>query len=95
MLARPAHLPDAVVGQLPTVLEELEQGKDQVAGTAIVSRDPDPPGLVERIDDLSVHVELELLGRRVADSDGLGALVPGQPRRLPIRSAGALPRVRT
>src|SRR5690348_17419352 len=38
----------------------------------------DPPGLVQRIDDLSVHVELELLGRRIAHSDGLGTLVAGQ-----------------
>ncbi len=66
-------------------LEEIEKCEDQVARAGIGFVDAEPPGLVEGIDDLSVHVELELLGRRVAHSDGLGALVPGQPRHSPLR----------
>ena len=94
MLGRAAHLPDAVVGLLPTVLEEIEKCEDQVARAGIGFVDAEPPGLVEGVDDLSVHVELELLGRRVAHSDGREPSYPGShgtPHSVSRRS----PRVRT
>src|SRR5207237_1069567 len=36
----------------------------------------------QRVHHLAVHVELELVHRRVADADGPGALVAGQPVQL-------------
>ena len=41
--------------------------------------------LIQRVDDLAVHVELELLGSRVADAHRLRPLVPRQPGNLPLR----------
>ena len=43
------------------------------------------PGLVHRVQHLAVHVELELLRRRVADAHRLGPLVAGQPVQLHLR----------
>ena len=50
-----------------------------------MSGDPIPPGLVERIDDLSVHVELELLGRRRCPFGRAGSPRTQAATALPLR----------
>ena len=78
-----AHLPDALVGGAPHLLEVAQQRLADppaigVALQAALAR------LVERVEDLAVDVELELLHRRVADAHGLRVLVAGQPVELDL-----------
>ena len=40
--------------------------------------------LVDGVDELAVHIELELIGSGVADAHRRGALVAGQPRHFPF-----------
>ena len=50
-------------------------------------RQPALQGLGHRVSDLAVNVELELLGRGVADTHGTGVQEAAQPRDLPFRQA--------
>ena len=79
--ARPAHLPDPLVRLVPGALEEVHHPLLERPRVA-VGREPVPARLVQRVDQLAVHVELKLLVRRVADPDRLRAGVPGQPVEL-------------
>jgi hypothetical protein len=63
-----ADLPDALVRLAPVRLEELEQRLLQVPGR-LVALQADVPAHVQRIHDLAVDVELELVDGRVADPD--------------------------
>src|SRR6185436_17671740 len=73
-----ANLPHARVGLFPARLEEskqraLERPRLAVAVHVGLSR------LVHRVEELAVHVELELVHGRVADADRLRALVAAEP----------------
>src|SRR2546430_4426645 len=85
VLSGASHFPDPFVGPLPSVLEEIDEGQDQVEGVEVAVEDGAATALIQRVDDLAVHVELELLGSRVADAHRLRPLVPGQPGNLPLR----------
>ena len=75
---RAAYLPDPRVLQSPADLEPLEQLAHQ-RPDGVVGRRPVCARLVEGVDYLAVHVELELLGGRVTDAYWLRVLVAGQP----------------
>ncbi len=59
-------------------LEEVEQRALQ-RPCVVGGREPRLAADVQAVEHLAPHVELELLGRRVADAHGRRALVPGQP----------------
>ncbi len=80
---RPAHLPDALVGLVPVLLQEAEQRPLQRPGVP-VEADPGGPAEAERVDHLAVDVKLALADRRVADPDRRRVLVAGQPLRFPF-----------
>ena len=61
-----ADFPDALVGLVPGLLEVVEHGELNPPRLRI-DADAADARLVERVEDLSVHVELELLTRGVAD----------------------------
>ncbi len=78
---RPAGLPHAVVGFLPSalqVVQEVAELPPESLGQLSHRRRHRPADA----DDLAVHVELELARGRVADPDRPGALVTGQPVQL-------------
>src|SRR5436309_2753096 len=83
VLPRPAHLPDALVRLIPNPGEVLEQDRPHrvpvfVGGQAVAL------SMVERVENLAVDVELDLIYRGVADADGAGPFIPGQPWYLPL-----------
>ena len=51
--------------------------------------------MVQRVDDLAVDVELELIRGAVSDPDRLGALVACEPRQLELDQAPLARRRRT
>ena len=57
---RAPHLPDPIVGLAPPVLEELHDRLPDAPHPG-PGRYPEPAGHVQRVGDLAVHVELELL----------------------------------
>src|SRR6478752_1123123 len=63
-----AHLPEALVRLTPAGLQEAEQTELQIPGVRLVV-ESGGAGHPERVDDLAVHVELELAQRRVARAD--------------------------
>ena len=86
VLPRTPHLPDPLVGLVPSVLEEVEQR--QVRSTAWTSGSamPAAAGSGAGVEHLAVHVELELLVRGVADAHRRRPLVAGQPGNLVLVS---------
>ncbi len=80
--ARPADLPDALVGLAPPGLQELHQLALQRPRVVLAVDVGGYPGDVQRVEHLAVDVQLELVDGAVADPDGSGALVAGQPRYL-------------
>ena len=90
MPARPAHLPDPFVGLVPRRLEVLEQVPLERPGV-VVRVEAVHARLVEHVHHLAVHVELELLVRRVADPHRPRALVPRQPVELVLGERAARP----
>ena len=67
-----AGLPDALVGLVPVVAQPVgELGELDPAGMA--DPQPTPVGQPDRVQQLTVDVELELIGGAVADADRLGA----------------------
>ena len=81
-----ADLPDAVVRLPPRLFEMVEQAELdrpplRVGGKAVPAR------LVEAVEHLPVHVELELLARRVPHPHRLRALVAVEPRELELAEA--------
>src|SRR5689334_8148032 len=84
MPTRTAHLPNSFVPLRPCPFDILGERALQPPGI-VVGFDAGAPGEMERVHDLAVNVELELVGCRVADSDGRGAFVAGQPVELELR----------
>ena len=84
--ARPAHLPDPFVRLVPGAFEELEQVPLQ-RPRVVVGVEAVHARLVQRVHHLAVHVELELLVRRVADPHRARACVAGQPVELVLGDA--------
>ena len=68
MLATSANLPDSVVGFLPVVLDEFSELKLQTP-RFFTGVDALVAPVFLGIHHLAVHVELELVGRRVANSN--------------------------
>ena len=69
VLARSAHLPDALVGMAPQALERRSSASSSGHEFwCVPSSGMSAAGPVQRGEDLAVHVELELLARRVADA---------------------------
>jgi len=73
-----AHLPEAAIGLAPAALHFADDRADE-RPLVLVGGQPEAPGVEEQIDDLAVHVELELTVRAVAEPHGLGALVAAEP----------------
>jgi hypothetical protein len=84
--ARLAHLPDAVVGLVPNAGEMIQEHSLDPPGFA-VGFELEPPHDVHRVHEFSVHVELQLLERGVADPHGAAVLVAGQPWQLELWQA--------
>ena len=68
MLATSANLPDSVVGFLPVVLDEFSELKPADSTLLHWRRCPCRARILG-IHHLAVHVKLELVGRRVANSN--------------------------
>ena len=66
MLAAAARLPDPLVGLVPVLADPVHDPYDRDPGV-VVERRSVLVVEVERVDELAVDVELELLGRAVAD----------------------------
>jgi hypothetical protein len=83
VLAPAAHLPDAFVGFMPDLLDVLENFELQIPGGLL---DPEAalPRLMQRVHHFTVHVELKLVVRGVADAHRLRLLVTVEPRHLPF-----------
>ncbi len=69
MAARPAHLPDALVGLLPVLLQVADQLQLEQRGV-VVAGQARHVGQVQGLGDLAVDVELELVGGAVATRTG-------------------------
>ena len=78
VLARAPHLPDALVGLLPRGCAG-SRGPSPRATTRRRRARARPAALVERVEDLAVDVQLELLRRGVADPHRRRVLVAGEP----------------
>src|SRR5262245_44982940 len=78
VLRAAAHLPDAFV-RLPPRLRQIVQNDRPQGLSPLRWRHACLQGLKHRVRDLAVDVELQLLGRAVADSHRLRILVAGQP----------------
>src|SRR5919204_1472941 len=83
---RPAHLPDALVRLLPGMLEVPQEAPLERPGL-LGGREIVGSTLVQRVQDLAVDVELELLHRGVPDPDRLRALIAREPGQLEIGEA--------
>src|SRR5829696_9947681 len=79
-----SNLPDAFIRALPGLLDEAQQRALQPPGM-LVGLEPGFASLQERIHQLPVDVELELLRRRVADPHRGAAFVSRQPIELELR----------
>ena len=69
-----ADLPDALVRLAPDLREVVEEDLLQVP-RVLQELEPMRARLVQRVDHLPEHVDLQLLARGVADADGGGAFV--------------------
>ena len=74
MLPLTADLPDPLVGLGPRVFEIAEQRLLQIP-CVLLLRKAVHPCLIERIHDLAVDVDLQLLARGIADANGRRAFV--------------------
>jgi len=79
--ARPAHLPDALVGKAPGGLEEVHERELELP-RFLLGVEPLAPRDVQRVEHLAVHVELELVDGGVPDAHRPRAVVARQPRDL-------------
>jgi hypothetical protein len=73
-----ADLPDTLIGFGPVLVKVGQQLVEQ-AGIAPVEAEPCLPREHDRVDDLAVHVELDLLDRVIADPDRNRALISVEP----------------
>ena len=81
---RSAHLPDAFVRLAPGTFHELEDHFLERPGRS-VRLEPGVARDVQRVEDLAVDVQLELVDRGVADAHRPGVLVPWQPVERQLR----------
>ena len=84
--ARASNLPDAVVGVAPMLLEPSDHPSGGVESFGR-RRHAELTGAVDRVGELSVHVELQLSRGGVPDPYGGGALVPREPLELVLVEA--------
>src|SRR6185437_1735870 len=84
LLAPAAYFPDSLVGIGPDRLEMVEQRALDPPSPLVLAQAAESR-LIERVHELAVDIELQLGVRRVADADGAGTLIAGQPRYLPLR----------
>ena len=84
MPAGSAHLPDALVGLAPALLQDLEQQQGQRPRVR-ARRRARARGLPQHVEQLAVHVELQLRVRAVAGAYRSRALVAGEPVELELR----------
>src|SRR5215470_4362640 len=83
-LPRPtAHFPQSLVGRAPDCLQMLDQLQLQVPFGAH-RRQAALTALKQRIHDLAENVDLQLLGRSIADAHRLCALITGEVGELPL-----------
>src|SRR4051812_8099923 len=80
---RAAYFPDTMVRLIPDLL--------QTPGERFLERpgfgdllDMTDPRLMERVHYLAIHVELDLLVRRIPDPDRFRVLIPGEPWNFPL-----------
>ncbi len=73
-----ARLPDAFVRLVPMAADVFAEGAQHALGLP-VERASLPHEVGHGIDHLAVHVQLELVGRRVADPDRPRSPISGQP----------------
>ena len=83
MLPVAAHLPQPVVRLGPVGLQELQQVDLQRPGVVIAGQ-AGLPGERQPVERLAPDVQLQLLGRGVADAHRRRALVAGQPGQLQL-----------
>src|SRR5712671_6800162 len=83
MLRRPAHLPDTLVRLIPD-LSQMRKNDLADCGAAVDRRQAVQMGLVERVEDLTKDIELNLVCGVVTDTHRLRAFVAWQPRHLPL-----------
>src|SRR6266487_2255898 len=78
-----AHRPDALVGHVPVRLDVVDE---RACERPFLTRELEPgvAGLVDRVDDLAVGVELKLPDRLVPDPYRLRALVAREPWELEL-----------
>ena len=81
--ARPAHLPDALVGLGPDGFEMAHEGPDH-APIVRIRREPGPRARVGRVEHLAPDVQLKLRVRGVAHAHRRGPLVAREPRQLQL-----------
>ena len=76
-----AHLPHAVVG-IAASAASSHSSTCVATSSPLARRHAELLGTVDRVDQFAVDVELQLSGRRVADTNGGGTFVSRQPRKL-------------
>ena len=75
------HLPEPVIGLGPFPLQVLQKQLLQVPDGLLVVH-PHPPGHIDRVHQLPVDVDLDLLVSGVASANRPGAFVTGEPVQL-------------
>ena len=83
MAATAPHFPDTLVWLLPDQFQMLDQLLLQRPRRSDGSQTERSP-LIHGVDELAVHIELELSGSCVADAHRRGTPVPGQPGHFPL-----------
>src|SRR5579871_1124485 len=84
MARRAPTLPNAAIRLAPDFLE-MRQKRLLQRPSVLVRGEAAPLGLIERVHDFAVHVDLDLSMRAVAASYRLRALVARQPVDFPFR----------
>src|SRR5271157_4887170 len=83
MLRWPAHLPDALIGLVPDRCQMPEHGLADCRAASDRGQTAQM-GVVERVENLAIDVELGLVCRTVADAYRPRALIARQPGDLPL-----------
>ena len=78
------HLPDARIGHTRPDGSQMLQQRPLERPPGLVDAQAAAPGLMQRVQQLAIDVELKLGVRGVADPDRTRALVSRQPRHLPL-----------
>src|SRR5215469_6146424 len=83
LLSSSTHLPDALIWLHPNLFE-VGYPISLYRSTLLRHGRYTFSGLMHGIGNFTIHIELELSSRSVADTYGLGVLVTRQPRNLPL-----------